>query len=30
MMLEFVSLPNGRKYVENQDQLLWSPVNPAA
>jgi catechol 2,3-dioxygenase-like lactoylglutathione lyase family enzyme len=30
MMLEFVSFPNGRKYMENRDQLLWSPVNPAA
>jgi hypothetical protein len=29
MMLEFVSFPNGR-YMENRDQLLWSPVNPAA
>jgi hypothetical protein len=27
---EFVSFPNGRKYMENRDQLLWSPVNPAA
>jgi hypothetical protein len=25
---EFVGFPNGRKYME--DQLLWSPVNPAA
>jgi hypothetical protein len=30
MMLEFASFPNGRKYMENRDQLLWSPVNPAA
>ena len=30
MMLEFVSFPNGRKSMENRDQLLWSPVNPAA
>lgn len=30
MMLEFVSFPNGRKYMENRDQLLWSPVDPAA
>jgi hypothetical protein len=30
MMLEFVSFPNGRKYIENRDQLLWSPVNAAA
>jgi hypothetical protein len=30
MMLEFVSFPNGMKYMENRDQLLWSPVNPAA
>jgi hypothetical protein len=27
---EFVSFPNGRKYMENRDRLLWSPVNPAA
>jgi hypothetical protein len=27
---EFVSFPNGRKYMENRGQLLWSPVNPAA
>jgi len=26
----FVSFPNGRNYMENRDQLLWSPVNPAA
>lgn len=26
----FVSFLNGRKYMENRDQLLWSPVNPAA
>jgi hypothetical protein len=30
MMLGFVSFPNGRKYMGNRDQLLWSPVNPAA
>jgi hypothetical protein len=30
VMLEFVSFPNRRKYMENRDQLLWSPVNPAA
>jgi hypothetical protein len=27
---EFVSFPNGREYVEDRDQLLWSPVNAAA
>ena len=30
MMLEFVSFPNGRKSMENREQLLWSPVNAAA
>jgi hypothetical protein len=30
MMLKFVSFPNGGKYLENRDQLLWSPVDPAA
>jgi hypothetical protein len=30
MMLEFVSFANGRKYIENRDQLLWSPVDPTA
>jgi hypothetical protein len=30
LMLEFVSFPNGRKYIENRDRLLWSPVDPAA
>jgi catechol 2,3-dioxygenase-like lactoylglutathione lyase family enzyme len=30
MMLELVSFPRGRKYMDGRDRLLWSPVDPKA
>jgi catechol 2,3-dioxygenase-like lactoylglutathione lyase family enzyme len=29
LMLELVSYPHGRKYMEGRDRLMWSPVSPA-
>jgi catechol 2,3-dioxygenase-like lactoylglutathione lyase family enzyme len=30
MLLEFVSFPNGKKYMEGRERLLWRPQDPAA
>jgi catechol 2,3-dioxygenase-like lactoylglutathione lyase family enzyme len=29
-LLEFVSFPNGKVYMEGRDRLLWHPVTPSA
>lgn len=30
MLLELVSFPNGKKYMEGRERLLWRPQDPAA